>query len=87
VGEAGCLHGTSSEKGTRKFHFWRQLTCGGITLAGRLVASGLKIVLHAEERGYKSKGNQYIHQATLFGQRVHPLGSRHLTLFFPSQFT
>ncbi|MBO9842905.1 hypothetical protein J7436_20845, partial [Xanthomonas phaseoli pv. dieffenbachiae] len=31
VGEAGCLHGTSSEKGTRKFHFWRQLTCGGIT--------------------------------------------------------
>ncbi|TWR13338.1 TIGR03747 family integrating conjugative element membrane protein, partial [Xanthomonas vasicola] len=22
----------SSEKGTRKFHFWRQLTCGGITL-------------------------------------------------------
>ncbi|MBO9833612.1 hypothetical protein J7440_15585, partial [Xanthomonas phaseoli pv. dieffenbachiae] len=32
VGEAGCLHGTSSEKGTRKFHFWRQLTCGGITI-------------------------------------------------------
>ncbi|MGD6596247.1 hypothetical protein VWZ13_22750, partial [Xanthomonas citri pv. citri] len=31
VGETGCLHGTSSEKGTRKFHFWRQLTCGGIT--------------------------------------------------------
>ncbi|MGD6609041.1 hypothetical protein VWT53_22120, partial [Xanthomonas citri pv. citri] len=34
VGETGCLHGTSSEKGTRKFHFWRQLTCGGITLPG-----------------------------------------------------
>ncbi|WP_275451624.1 efflux RND transporter periplasmic adaptor subunit, partial [Xanthomonas phaseoli] len=33
VGETGCLHGTSSEKGTRKFHFWRQLTCGGITAA------------------------------------------------------
>ncbi|MGD6591713.1 hypothetical protein VWY99_21140, partial [Xanthomonas citri pv. citri] len=32
VGETGCLHGTSSEKGTRKFHFWRQLTCGGITV-------------------------------------------------------
>src|SRR5690606_29342112 len=25
VGEAGLLHGTSSGKGTRKFHFWRQL--------------------------------------------------------------
>ncbi|WP_204368354.1 hypothetical protein, partial [Xanthomonas phaseoli] len=34
VGETGCLHGTSSEKGTRKFHFWRQLTCGGITQQG-----------------------------------------------------
>ncbi|MFZ7097242.1 hypothetical protein, partial [Luteimonas dalianensis] len=32
VGETGLLHGTSSGKGTRKFHFWRQLTCGGITI-------------------------------------------------------
>ncbi|MBO9965988.1 hypothetical protein J7361_04430, partial [Xanthomonas phaseoli pv. dieffenbachiae] len=42
-GEAGCLHGTSSEKGTRKFHFWRQLTCGGITevpVAIKLVSTG-----------------------------------------------
>ncbi|MGD4999428.1 DUF4868 domain-containing protein, partial [Xanthomonas citri pv. citri] len=36
VGETGCLHGTSSEKGTRKFHFWRQLTCGGITQERKL---------------------------------------------------
>ncbi|WP_237715626.1 hypothetical protein, partial [Xanthomonas phaseoli] len=31
VGKAGLLHGTSSGKGTRKFHFWRQLMGGGIT--------------------------------------------------------
>jgi hypothetical protein len=31
VGESGFFHGTSSGKTTRKFHFWRQLTCGGIT--------------------------------------------------------
>ncbi|MFA4566246.1 hypothetical protein P2A54_20955 [Xanthomonas perforans] len=33
VGKAGLLHGTSSGKGTRKFHFWRLLIGGGITLA------------------------------------------------------
>ena len=32
VGKTGLLHGTSSGKITRKFHFWRQLICGGITL-------------------------------------------------------
>ncbi|MGD5250404.1 hypothetical protein QT900_22185, partial [Xanthomonas citri pv. citri] len=32
VGKAGLLHGTSSGKGTRKFHFWRLLMGGGITL-------------------------------------------------------
>ncbi|WP_207104458.1 hypothetical protein, partial [Xanthomonas citri] len=32
VGKAGLLHGTSSGKGTRKFHFWRLLMRGGITL-------------------------------------------------------
>ncbi|WP_207104465.1 hypothetical protein, partial [Xanthomonas citri] len=37
VGKAGLLHGTSSGKGTRKFHFWRLLMGGGITLQ-RLVA-------------------------------------------------
>ncbi|WP_207104466.1 hypothetical protein, partial [Xanthomonas citri] len=31
VGKAGLLHGTSSGKGTRKFHFWRLLMRGGIT--------------------------------------------------------
>ncbi|MBD4731360.1 hypothetical protein VWT53_11230, partial [Xanthomonas citri pv. citri] len=31
VGKAGLLHGTSSGKGTRKFHFWRLLMGGGIT--------------------------------------------------------
>ncbi|MEP9615512.1 hypothetical protein QYG47_23460, partial [Xanthomonas euvesicatoria] len=31
VGKAGLLHGTSSGKGTRKFHFWRLLIGGGIT--------------------------------------------------------
>lgn len=31
VGEAGCLHKTSSEKEMRKFHFWRLLLRGGIT--------------------------------------------------------
>src|SRR5690606_6482755 len=35
VCETGLLHGTSSGKGTRKFHFWRQLTCGGITESAR----------------------------------------------------
>ncbi|MDW7708778.1 hypothetical protein SCY21_22515, partial [Xanthomonas euvesicatoria] len=33
VGKAGLLHGTSSGKGTRKFHFWRLLIGGGITVA------------------------------------------------------
>ncbi|MFA4070238.1 hypothetical protein P2C71_15285, partial [Xanthomonas perforans] len=33
VGKAGLLHGTSSGKGTRKFHFWRLLMGGGITVA------------------------------------------------------
>ena len=28
--ETGFLHGTSSGKSKRKFHFWRQLTCGGL---------------------------------------------------------
>ena len=37
VGEAGLLHGTSSEKGTRKFHFWRQLMGGGITIRARML--------------------------------------------------
>lgn len=46
VGEAGCLHGTYSEKGKRKFHFWRQLTCGGITLP-------LRIIFAACLTGYK----------------------------------
>ncbi|MGD3337641.1 lipocalin family protein [Xanthomonas citri pv. citri] len=32
IGKAGLLHGTSSGKGTRKFHFWRLLIGGGITL-------------------------------------------------------
>ncbi|WP_203225249.1 hypothetical protein, partial [Xanthomonas phaseoli] len=31
VGKAGLLHGTSSRKDTRKFHFWRLLMGGGIT--------------------------------------------------------
>ncbi|MDH4910214.1 tyrosine-type recombinase/integrase, partial [Xanthomonas euvesicatoria] len=35
VGKAGLVHGTSSGKGTRKFHFWRLLMGGGITLTGR----------------------------------------------------
>ncbi|WP_238534687.1 hypothetical protein, partial [Xanthomonas phaseoli] len=33
VGKAGLLHGTSSRKDTRKFHFWRLLMGGGITEA------------------------------------------------------
>ncbi|WP_217491936.1 hypothetical protein, partial [Xanthomonas euvesicatoria] len=36
VGKAGLLHGTSSGKGTRKFHFWRLLIGGGITEAASL---------------------------------------------------
>uniref|UniRef100_UPI001EE68B04 hypothetical protein n=1 Tax=Xanthomonas phaseoli TaxID=1985254 RepID=UPI001EE68B04 len=32
VGKAGLLHGTSSRKDTRKFHFWRLLMGGGITV-------------------------------------------------------
>ncbi|MEP9435263.1 hypothetical protein, partial [Xanthomonas euvesicatoria] len=36
VGKAGLLHGTSSGKGTRKFHFWRLLIGGGITGAAKL---------------------------------------------------
>ncbi|MBO9908601.1 hypothetical protein, partial [Xanthomonas phaseoli] len=35
----------SSEKGTRKFHFWRQLTCGGIT-ANLVIAAAC---LHEEK--------------------------------------
>ena len=40
VGESGLFHGASSEKTTRKFHFWRQLTGGGITMLkeGREIA-------------------------------------------------
>ncbi|WP_258383168.1 IS3 family transposase [Xanthomonas citri] len=34
IGKAGLLHGTSSGKGTRKFHFWRLLIGGGITQPG-----------------------------------------------------
>ncbi|MGD3728651.1 hypothetical protein QT641_22500, partial [Xanthomonas citri pv. citri] len=49
VGETGCLHGTSSEKGTRKFHFWRQLTCGGITLQPGVV--GVKFWRKGEQKG------------------------------------
>ncbi|MFW3174524.1 hypothetical protein EX530_07520, partial [Xanthomonas phaseoli] len=54
VGEAGCLHETSSEKGTRKFHFWRQLTCGRITMGALWVTSVLSglpmflLVLYAQ---------------------------------------
>ncbi|WP_237708313.1 hypothetical protein, partial [Xanthomonas phaseoli] len=36
VGKAGLLHGTSSRKDTRKFHFWRLLMGGGITPAGHI---------------------------------------------------
>ncbi|WP_217492858.1 hypothetical protein, partial [Xanthomonas arboricola] len=55
VGEAGCLHGTSSEKDTRKFHFWRLLLRGGITVpAVRLssvnVADGAKHELSPLDR-------------------------------------
>ena len=32
VAETGLFHGTSSGKTTRKFHFWRQLLGGGITI-------------------------------------------------------
>ncbi|MBO9973157.1 hypothetical protein J7434_21125, partial [Xanthomonas phaseoli pv. dieffenbachiae] len=51
VGEAGCLHGTSSEKGTRKFHFWRQLTCGGITASGKESLSTTKT--SGQERSFE----------------------------------
>ncbi|NEL30277.1 MAG: hypothetical protein G3W64_12015, partial [Xanthomonas euvesicatoria] len=40
VGKAGLLHGTSSGKGTRKFHFWRLLIGGGITLPAISLAEG-----------------------------------------------
>ncbi|MGD6669204.1 hypothetical protein VWZ37_21950 [Xanthomonas citri pv. citri] len=35
IGKAGLLHGTSSGKGTRKFHFWRLLIGGGITMVDK----------------------------------------------------
>ncbi|WP_213605523.1 hypothetical protein, partial [Pseudoxanthomonas japonensis] len=41
VGEAGLLHGTSSGKRTRKFHFWRQLMGGGITVRWQAIVAGL----------------------------------------------
>src|SRR6185312_8620724 len=37
--------GTSSGKRTRKFHFWRQLTCGGIT-NGLEQGSGQPAITH-----------------------------------------
>ncbi|MCD9030100.1 hypothetical protein LDO26_18100, partial [Luteimonas sp. BDR2-5] len=42
IGEAGLLHGTSSGKRTRKFHFWDQLICGGITA---------EVVIHSWQPG------------------------------------
>ncbi|WP_242450502.1 hypothetical protein [Xanthomonas citri] len=41
VGKAGLLHGTSSGKGTRKFHFWRLLMRGGITGGCRVYVAAL----------------------------------------------
>ncbi|MFZ5657062.1 MAG: hypothetical protein ACOY37_08420, partial [Pseudomonadota bacterium] len=45
VGETGLLHGTSSGKRTRKFHFWRQLTGGGITDTITLKGGGISTEL------------------------------------------
>ncbi|WP_242450506.1 GspH/FimT family protein, partial [Xanthomonas citri] len=44
VGKAGLLHGTSSGKGTRKFHFWRLLMRGGITVEHDFATGGIDIV-------------------------------------------
>ncbi|WP_237713692.1 hypothetical protein, partial [Xanthomonas phaseoli] len=43
VGKAGLLHGTSSRKDTRKFHFWRLLMGGGITV-GAMVLTTIALV-------------------------------------------
>ncbi|MFC3552456.1 SAM-dependent methyltransferase, partial [Lysobacter cavernae] len=44
VGKAGLLHGTSSGKTTRKFHLWRQLTGGGITVEALPLRPGMRVL-------------------------------------------
>ncbi|WP_228737279.1 helix-turn-helix transcriptional regulator, partial [Xanthomonas euvesicatoria] len=48
VGKAGLLHGTSSGKGTRKFHFWRLLMGGGITL----VVEAIRAYMHENKEAH-----------------------------------
>src|SRR5690606_38121515 len=50
VGEAGLLHGTSSGNRTRKFHFWRQLTCGGITVGLHAIAAANRLRSDSPDR-------------------------------------
>ncbi|WP_217491944.1 hypothetical protein, partial [Xanthomonas euvesicatoria] len=60
VGKAGLLHGTSSGKGTRKFHFWRLLIGGGITLEEVAVNSQSLITVGFSRHTYKNNSQNPI---------------------------